>query len=208
MLAPVRLYLASGNPGKLEEFRALARGADSSAFARAPIELELAPWFDSLPAFEEDAPTFAENALGKALHYSRSRDGFVFADDSGLVVPALGGAPGVWSARYAGPRANSAERNAKLLGELRGKSGPGRKAYFVCVIALVQRGKAVAVVSHRADGLILKTPRGDGGFGYDPVFYLPDLGRAFAELSAEEKNIHSHRGKAFRRLLRLIGERR
>jgi XTP/dITP diphosphohydrolase len=76
------------------------------------------------------------------------------------------------------------------------------------VIALVQRGKAVAVVSHRADGLILKTPRGDGGFGYDPVFYLPDLGRAFAELSAEEKNIHSHRGKAFRRLLRLIGERR
>jgi XTP/dITP diphosphohydrolase len=208
VLAPVRLYLASGNPGKLEEFRALARGADSSAFARAPIELELAPWFDSLPAFEEDAPTFAENALGKALHYSRSRDGFVFADDSGLVVPALGGAPGVWSARYAGPRANSAERNAKLLGELRGKSGPGRKAYFVCVIALVQRGKAVAVVSHRADGLILETPRGDGGFGYDPVFYLPDLGRAFAELSAEEKNIHSHRGKAFRRLLRLIGERR
>ena len=208
MLAPARLYLASGNPGKLEEFRALARGADSSAFARAPIELELAPWFDSLPAFEEDAPTFAENALGKALHYSRSRDGFVFADDSGLVVPALGGAPGVWSARYAGPRANSAERNAKLLGELRGKSGPGRKAYFVCVIALVQRGKAVAVVSHRADGLILETPRGDGGFGYDPVFYLPDLGRAFAELSAEEKNIHSHRGKAFRRLLRLIGERR
>ena len=208
MLAPVRLYLASGNPGKLEEFRALARGADSSAFARAPIELELAPWFDSLPAFEEDAPTFAENALGKALHYSRSRDGFVFADDSGLVVPALGGAPGVWSARYAGPGADSAERNAKLLGELRGKSGPGRKAYFVCVIALVQRGKAVAVVSHRADGLILETPRGDGGFGYDPVFYLPDLGSAFAELSAEEKNIHSHRGKAFRRLLRLIGERR
>jgi len=208
VLAPVRLYLASGNPGKLEEFRALARGADSSAFARAPIELELAPWFDSLPAFEEDAPTFAENALGKALHYSRSRDGFVFADDSGLVVPALGGAPGVWSARYAGPGANNAERNAKLLGELRGKSGPGRKAYFVCVIALVQRGKAVAVVSHRADGLILETPRGDGGFGYDPVFYLPDLGRAFAELSAEEKNIHSHRGKAFRRLLRLIGERR
>lgn len=208
MLAPVRLYLASGNPGKLEEFRALARGADSSAFARAPIELELAPWFDSLPAFEEDAPTFAENALGKALHYSRSRDGFVFADDSGLVVPALGGAPGVWSARYAGPGANNAERNAKLLGELRGKSGPGRKAYFVCVIALVQRGKAVAVVSHRADGLILEAPRGDGGFGYDPVFYLPDLGRAFAELSAEEKNIHSHRGKAFRRLLRLIGERR
>jgi XTP/dITP diphosphohydrolase len=206
--APVRLYLASGNPGKLGEFRALARGADSSASTRASIELELAPWFDALPAFEEDAPTFAENALGKALHYSRSRDGFVFADDSGLVVPALGGAPGVWSARYAGPGANSAERNAKLLGELRGKTGPERKAHFVCVIALVQRGKAVAVVSDRADGLILEAPRGDGGFGYDPVFYFPDLGKAFAELSAEEKNIHSHRGKAFRRLLRLIGEKR
>jgi XTP/dITP diphosphohydrolase len=208
VLAPVRLYLASGNPGKLGEYRALVRGADSPAPTRAPIELELAPWFDALPAFEEDAPTFAENALGKALHYSRSRDGFVFADDSGLVVPALGRAPGVWSARYAGPEANSAERNAKLLGELRGKDGPERKAHFVCVIALVHRGEAVAVVSDRADGLILEAPRGDGGFGYDPVFYFPDLGRAFAELSAEEKNIHSHRGRAFRRLLRLIGDRR
>ena len=207
MLAPVRLYLASGNPGKLGEFRALVCGTDSSTSTGGPIELELAPWFDALPAFEEDAPTFAENALGKAMHYSRSRDGFVFADDSGLVVPALGGAPGVWSARYAGPGANSAERNAKLLGELRGNSWPERKAYFVCVIALVQRGKAVAVVSDRADGLILEAPRGDGGFGYDPVFYFPDLGRTFAELSAEEKNIHSHRGKAFRRLLRLIGDR-
>jgi len=208
VLAPARLYLASGNPGKLGEFRALVCGTDSSTSTGGPIELELAPWFDALPAFEEDAPTFAENALGKAMHYSRSRDGFVFADDSGLVVPALGGAPGVWSARHAGPGANSAERNAKLLGELRGKSGPERKAYFVCVIALVQRGKAVAVVSDRADGLILEAPRGRGGFGYDPVFYFPDLGRTFAELSAEEKNIHSHRGKAFRRLLRLIAERR
>lgn len=208
MPAPVRLYLASGNPGKLGEFRALARGADSSVSMRAPIELELATWFDALPAFEEDAPTFAENALGKALHYSRSRDGFVLADDSGLVVPALGGAPGVWSARYAGPGADSAERNAKLLRELRGKTGPERKAHFVCVIALVQRGRAVAVVSDRADGVILEAPRGDGGFGYDPVFYSPDLGKAFAELSAEEKNIHSHRAKAFRRLLRLIGEKR
>ena len=203
MRAGDRIFLASSNPGKLEEFRALAR----SAAAGPRVEMELFPDFNALLSFEENAPTFAENALGKALHYSRSRDGFVFADDSGLVVPALGGAPGVWSARYAGPGANSAERNAKLLGELRGNSGPDRKAYFVCVIALVQRGKAVAVVSDRVDGLILEAPRGDGGFGYDPVFYFPDLGRTFAELSAEEKNIHSHRGKAFRRLLRLIGDR-
>jgi XTP/dITP diphosphohydrolase len=202
--APVRLYLASGNPGKVEEFRALARGAEVSASTVAQTELELAPWFDSLLAFEEDAPTFAENALGKALHYSRGRDEFVFADDSGLVVPGLGGAPGVRSARYAGPGATSAERNAKLLGELRAKSGSERAAYFVCAIALVARGRAVAIVSDRVDGVISEAARGVGGFGYDPVFYLPDLGKSFAELTGEEKNTHSHRGKAFRRMLGLM----
>jgi XTP/dITP diphosphohydrolase len=205
--APVRLYLASGNPGKVEEFRALARGAEVSAAALAQTELELAPWYDSLPGFEEDAPTFAENALGKALHYSRGRDEFVFADDSGLVVPALGGAPGVRSARYGGPGASSTERNAKLLGELRGKSGSERAAHFVCAIALVAHGKAVAVVSDRVDGVISEAARGAGGFGYDPVFYLPELGKSVAELSGEQKNAHSHRGKAFRRLLNLLNER-
>jgi XTP/dITP diphosphohydrolase len=201
--APVKLYLASGNPGKLGEYRALARGADLSA----GVELELAPWFATLPAFPEDAPTFAENALGKALHYSRGPRGFVFADDSGLVVPALGGAPGVLSARYAGPDATSAQRNAKLLQELREKSGPERAAYFVCVIALVEAGHARAMVSARVDGIILEAPRGTGGFGYDPVFYFSDLGKSFAELSGEEKNLYSHRGKAFRRLLGLIEQR-
>jgi len=200
---PAKLYLASSNPGKLGEFRALARDSTLSA----PVQLELAPWFDVLPAFPEDAPTFAENALGKALHYSRERDGFVFADDSGLVVPALGGAPGVLSARYAGPEASDAERNAKLLAELRGKSGAERAACFVCVIALAERGRAVAIVSARADGLILQAPRGEGGFGYDPVFYFSALGKSFAELSGDEKNIHSHRGKAFRRLLALMERR-
>jgi XTP/dITP diphosphohydrolase len=205
--APVRLYLASGNPGKVEEFRALARAADGLTGTGAPVELETAPWFDSLPAFEEDAPTFAENALGKALHYARARDESVCADDSGLVVPALGGAPGVRSARYAGPGATSADRNAKLLRELRGKCGSERAAYFVCAIALVARGKAAAIVSDRVDGVISETARGAGGFGYDPVFYLPYLGKSFAELSEDEKNAHSHRGKAFRRLLRLMRSR-
>jgi non-canonical purine NTP pyrophosphatase (RdgB/HAM1 family) len=198
--APVKLYLASSNPGKLAEFRALARAVATSASA---IELALAPWFDSLPPFEEDAPTFAENALGKALHYSRGHNGFVFADDSGLVVPALDGAPGVKSARYAGASATSAERNVKLLWELQGRRGSERAAYFVCVIALVKQGRAVAIVSDRADGMILETPRGDGGFGYDPVFYFSELGKSFAELSGEEKNKYSHRGNAFRRLLAL-----
>jgi XTP/dITP diphosphohydrolase len=228
--APVKLYLASSNPGKLNEFRALTHatspypahpshpsaahaatgsdgipaGSDPTVELARNFDLELAPWFHSLPEFEENAPTFAENALGKALHYSRNHQGFVFADDSGLVVPALGGAPGVKSARYAGPNATSAERNAKLLMELRGKTGQQRSAHFVCAIALVQQGQTVAVVTARADGQILEVPQGQGGFGYDPVFYVPELAKTFAALSPTEKNTHSHRGKAFRRLLALI----
>jgi XTP/dITP diphosphohydrolase len=203
--APVRLFLASSNPGKLAEYRALAHAAQRlSPNSESAMELELLPGFESLPAFKEDAPTFAENAAGKALHYSRFCDGLVFADDSGLVVPALGGAPGVLSARYAGPGASSAERNAKLLGELHNKSGRERAAYFVCAIALAQRGRAKAIVTARVDGEILDSPRGQRGFGYDPVFYVAELGKGFAELSAEEKNEHSHRGRAFRKLLAFL----
>lgn len=198
--APVKLFLASSNPGKLGEFRALADGAGPPM----PAELELLPGFDSLPSFEENAPTFAENAAGKALHYSRLCEGLVFADDSGLVVPALGGAPGVHSARYAGVNATSAKRIAKLLGEFRGKTGAERAAYFVCCIALAKQGRAIAIVTDRVDGEILEAARGSGGFGYDPVFYFPPLKRTFAELSAEEKNLHSHRGKAFRKFLKSL----
>jgi len=166
-----------------------------------------------MPEFEENAPTFAENALGKALHYSQpgaqqsdglEEDAFVFADDSGLVVPVLGGDPGVKSARYAGPHATSQQRNEKLLTELHGKAGDERAARFVCVIALVSGRGAEAIVSAQADGSILPTPAGSGGFGYDPVFYFTELKKSFAELTREEKNQHSHRGKAFRRLLALI----
>jgi XTP/dITP diphosphohydrolase len=195
--APAKFFLASSNPGKLGEFRALAPTAAPSA----RVELGLLPEFNSLPPFQENAPTFAENALGKALHYSRLREGFVFADDSGLVVPVLSGAPGVRSARYAGPTATSAERITKLLGELRGKTGSQRAAHFVCAIALAKQGHAIAVVTDRADGQVLDAPRGSGGFGYDPVFYFPPLRKTFAELTAEEKNQHSHRGKAFGKLL-------
>jgi XTP/dITP diphosphohydrolase len=135
------------------------------------------------------------------LHYSRLYDGLVFADDSGLVVPALAGAPGVRSARYAGPQATNAQKIEKLLGEMRGKRGSERAAYFVCAIAVAERGRAAAIVTDRVDGIILEVPRGSAGFGYDPVFCFPALGRTFAELSAEEKNKCSHRGKAFRRFL-------
>ena len=197
MRAHAKLFLASSNAGKLAEYRVLARASAPSVV----IDLALLPDFDVLPAFEENAPTFAENAAGKALHYSRLQEGLVFADDSGLVVPALGGAPGVHSARYAGADATNSQRIEKLLGELRGKTGEERSAHFVCAIALAKRRRALAIVTDRADGQILEAPRGSGGFGYDPVFYFPTAKKTFAELSAEEKNRYSHRGKAFRKLL-------
>jgi XTP/dITP diphosphohydrolase len=207
MSALVKLFLASSNPGKLREFRALAGSADATGALDVPdalVQIELLPGFDSLPPFEEDAPTFAENATGKALYYSRLGNGRVFADDSGLVVPALGGRPGVHSARYAGPSATDADRIAKLLGQLSGKKNAARAAHFACAIALAQRGRAVAIVTARVDGEILESPQGSGGFGYDPVFYFPVLKKTFAELLPEEKNRISHRGKAFRKMLRSI----
>jgi XTP/dITP diphosphohydrolase len=198
--AHVKLYLASSNPGKLAEYRAMAQNPGSDL----AIELELLPQFKSFPAYEENAPTFAENAAGKVLHYSRLHDGLVFADDSGLVVPVLGGAPGVHSARYAGPHATGSERNAKLLAALHGKVATERKAYFVCAIALAKQGRARAVVTARVDGEIMGAPRGVAGFGYDPVFYFPPLGKAFAEIPAAEKNQYSHRGQAFRKLMTFL----
>jgi XTP/dITP diphosphohydrolase len=200
--APAKLYFASSNPGKLAEFRVLAESYAKAG--RASVKVELLPRFESLPTFEENAPTFGENALGKALYYSQLSDEILFADDSGLAVDALGGAPGVHSARYAGPHATSAERIAKLLDELRGKPEMERTAHFCCVIAVIRKGLPVAIVSNRVDGVILEAPRGAGGFGYDPVFYLGEVGKSFAELSATEKNQHSHRGKAFRRVLALL----
>jgi len=200
--APAKLFLASSNPGKLKEYCVLAETASPSA----SMELALVPEFASLPSFEENAPTFAENAAGKALHYSRVHDGLVFADDSGLVAPALDGAPGVRSARYAGVDASDSQLIEKLLREMRDKTGKERAAHFVCAIALAQKGRALAVVTDRVNGEILQSPRGAGGFGYDPVFYFPALKKTFAELSAEEKNQHSHRGKAFRKLLAALSD--
>ena len=162
------------------------------------------PDFSSFPAFEESAPTFAENAAGKALHYSQFAGEPVLADDSGLLVPALGGAPGVHSARYAGPGASDADRVQKLLREMKGAQGPERVARFVCVIAIACKGRATAVVSDLAHGVITQEPRGAAGFGYDPVFLFQELGRTYAELAPEEKNVYSHRGRAFGRLLYFI----
>jgi len=198
MTSLIKLYLASSNSGKLTEFLAIADVASLG------LQLELLPGFSALASFPEDAPTFAENAVGKALHASASTDQAVCADDSGLVVPSLYGEPGVRSARYAGERATAEENIARLLGALQGKSQKERAAYFVCVLAVAKKGRAVAVITNRVDGEILEAPRGSGGFGYDPVFYFPPLRKSFAELSGQQKNLHSHRGKAFRRLLDVL----
>ena len=187
------LFLASTNRGKLQEFgqAAQARG----------IAVEAVPGIAALPACVEDGATFEANAHKKALHYSAYSEGLVFADDSGICVDALGGAPGVYSARFAGPGADDDANNAKLINELRSFSFPERSAHYVCVIALAQLGKILTVAEGQADGIILDAPRGSGGFGYDPLFFYPTLGRSFAELTPEEKFAISHRGGAFRKLL-------
>ncbi len=192
----LRMLLATSNSGKLREYRELASGTT--------LEIDLLPKFRDFPAFEESAPTFAENSAGKALHYSRFTSEIVLSDDSGLVVPALGGAPGVHSARYAGPNATSEDRVRKLLREMEGKIAEDRRARFVCVTTIARQGRALAVVSDCAEGIIAIEPRGTNGFGYDPIFCFPEGSRTYAEASADEKNIASHRGKAFRRLIELL----
>ena len=192
------MLVASSNQGKLREYQALAEPVGTS------VDLAFIPNFDSLPVFEEIWPTFAENAAGKALHYSRCVDGLVIADDSGLVVPALGGAPGVLSARYAGPDASDADRIRKLLGEMRGKNAQDREARFVCVVAVAESGSVRGLFSASAEGMLLGEARGRGGFGYDPIFYFPVLGKTYAEISREEKNLYSHRGKAFHKALEFL----
>ena len=180
----------------MREYRVLAGGN--------PIEIEPLPCFAELPAFEESAATFAENSAGKAIHYSQFTDELLIADDSGLVVPSLGGAPGIHSARYAGPNASDEDRVRKLLEEMGEKSGDERRARFVCVLTLAQQGRALAVFSDSVEGVIAAEPRGGGGFGYDPIFYFPKLVRTYAEITREEKNEYSHRGRAFRKLLQFL----
>ena len=201
------LYLASGNAAKLREFQDGARPLG--------IGVEMLPEIRQMLPCVEDGQTFEANACKKAAYYSRTVDGLVFADDSGLCVDALGGAPGVYSARYAGQNATDEENNQKLLHELSklqipGLSGSGAiawsqapceslnfSAHYQCVIALAEKGNFLAVFEGRADGFIQGRPRGTGGFGYDPYFYAPQLSRTFAELKAEEKFAISHRGIAF-----------
>jgi len=196
-----RILIATSNPGKLCDFA----GAASSR----GIEIASVPGFTSLPAVVEDGLTFEANARKKAEHYSRYAPGeIVLADDSGLEVDALGGAPGVHSARYAADATHLLENNtedeannARLIRELRNVPPEKRTGRFVCVIAAARDGQALAVFRGEAEGIILYSPRGSNGFGYDPLFYFPRIQKTFAELTAEEKAGYSHRGAAFRKFL-------
>ena len=180
------LYCATSNPGKLAEFR---QGAP------AGVRILSAGPFDC----PETGGSFEENAVQKALCYAERLSELVFADDSGLEVDALDGEPGIHSARYAGPGASDEQNRALLLRNLRHCRRP--RARFVCVLALARAGRLLATSEGVAEGEILDAPIGDGGFGYDPLFYYPPLGRTFAQLSVPEKFAHSHRGKAFRAML-------
>ncbi|MFT5138580.1 MAG: XTP/dITP diphosphohydrolase [Lysobacterales bacterium] len=189
--------LASGNQGKLAEFAGLL----------GPLGLQLSPqsqW--NVPEAVEDASTFLENALIKARNACVHTGLPSLSDDSGLVVPALGGAPGILSARYAGESADSEANNDKLLQAMTDIKPPGRAAYFHCVIVLMRSAHdpvpLVAVANWH--GEITRVESGGGGFGYDPVFFLPELSCTSAELSREDKGRLSHRGQAIRKLLSML----
>jgi XTP/dITP diphosphohydrolase len=190
----IHLHCATGNPGKLREFR-LAAG-------HAPVSIELIPGFRDLPPAVEDGATFEENAVKKALHYARDIDGLLFADDSGLEVDALGGAPGVYSARYSGPHATDESNNRLLLENLRGVED--RTARFVCALALVEGGAVRGVFRGAVEGRILDAPRGAAGFGYDPLFFYPPFDCTFGEATDELKFSVSHRGQALRAMLEAL----
>jgi XTP/dITP diphosphohydrolase len=190
----VKVYCATGNPGKLREFQLAGELLDIDIEPLANLRL--------IPQPEETGATFEENARLKAAYYSRFAPGPLFADDSGLEVDALGSAPGVYSARFAGPNATDLANNQLLLERLGDR--PQRTARFVCVIALAEDGDVRATFRGAVEGQILREPRGPGGFGYDPLFYYPSFGCSFGELDGPKKFDVSHRGEALRALLRYL----
>lgn len=193
------LRCATTNPGKLKEFFLIAEH-----YAPGLFRVESTPNLGNIAAPEETGETFEENAVLKAVYYSQFTPDLVFTDDSGLAVDALGGAPGVHSARYAGPNATDAENNEKLLAALDGAAN--RAARYVCVIALAHRGKLLATHRGEVEGVIIDpkthtTPAGPHGFGYDPFFFYPPFNATFADTLPERKLLVSHRAKAFLPLL-------
>ena len=200
MTAPL-ILVATSNPGKLRDFAGAAEAHG--------VSIEAIPNFSSLPLVVEDGTTFEENARKKSEAYSLAVPGkLILADDSGLEIDALGGAPGVYSARYASAEAHTLDshvkdeaNNARVLQELKGIPDERRTARFVCVLAAASDGKTIQTFRGTAEGIILAAPRGCNGFGYDPLFYFPQIGKTLAELSAVEKSRYSHRGAALRQFL-------
>ena len=190
MIDPLTLVIASSNPGKTAEIRDL--------LADYPICIKSLDEFGPIPSVVEDGETFEENDYKKASFVSRVLGLPALADDSGLVVEALDGAPGLHSARYAGDGASDAQRCAKLLAEMKGKTN--RRAAFECVLSIAVPTGPALTYEARCEGLILEAPAGENGFGYDPVFYYPPFKKSFSELTREQKSRVSHRGKALREL--------
>jgi XTP/dITP diphosphohydrolase len=187
--------MATSNPGKIREIARMLEGLGIDVVAQSEFGVSDA---------DETGATFAENSLIKAQHAAAATGLPAIADDSGLAVDALGGAPGVYSARYAGDAGDEAN-NDKLLAELADVADRG--AAFHCVATYVAPGEAPLVASGEWRGEILRAPRGDGGFGYDPLFYVPECGCSSAELEPEEKNARSHRGQALRKLVELLEQK-
>ena len=190
MTDPLTLVIASTNSGKIVEIKGL--------LTDYPISIKSLDDFGPIPPVVEDGETFDENAYKKASFVSRVLGLPALADDSGLVVEALDGAPGVYSARYAGENASDAQRCAKLLAAMKGKTN--RRAAFNCVISIAVPTGPALTYEAGCEGLILETPVGENGFGYDPIFYYPPLKKTFAELTRQQKSRVSHRGKALREL--------
>ncbi|SFM61371.1 XTP/dITP diphosphatase [Thermodesulforhabdus norvegica] len=190
MSEPIILVIATRNRGKSREIKALLKDF--------PVEIRDLNDFGPIPEVEEDGKTFEENAYKKASFTARILGLPALADDSGLEVEALGGRPGVMSARFAGPNATDEENNAKLLRELEGVEN--RRARFCCVISIAVPTGFALTYEGVCEGEIVTEPRGRNGFGYDPLFYYPPLGKTFAEMTMEEKSAVSHRGKALREL--------
>jgi XTP/dITP diphosphohydrolase len=193
----MRLVLGSRNKKKLKEMVAL--------LGDLPLELtDLSPYPDA-PEVDETADTFVGNAILKASQLAPALGTWVIGEDSGLCVPALGGAPGVYSARYAGAHGNDEANNDKLLREMAALTGDARAAYYVSTAVLANpRGEVIARVEGRCHGVIVEARRGAGGFGYDPLFLVPEFGRTFGELPPEVKAQMSHRAKAFAELRPII----
>lgn len=191
------IYIASRNAHKIREFEKLLE----------PIGCKVAGLPDDIPPVVEDGETFLENARKKAVHYSKYVDGYTLADDSGIVVPVLGGQPGVFSARYAGKHGDDDANNRKLLHELAQVPEADRAAKFVCALVLHNQltGEEIAVEG-QVPGIVQRELQGCDGFGYDPLFYVPSLGKTFAEMTMEEKNRFSHRARAVQALIRVWKE--